>query len=95
VAWVVTFGKGSPNLFVFVNTTNVGRPLTVELHRGTAGTDGPVVTTFEQSADPDSGDSDNIDRKVIQDINNDPGEFYLEIVNGEFPDGAIRGQLLG
>jgi hypothetical protein len=32
---------------------------------------------------------------VIRDIERDPGAFYLEVLNPEFPDGAIRGQLLG
>jgi hypothetical protein len=93
VAWVVPFTGG--DLFVFVNTTDVATPITVELHRGARGTDGPLVATLvEESADPDRGGSVILDRKVTRDIRRNPGAYYLEILNPDFPDGAIRGQLL-
>ena len=47
----------------------------------------------ESSPDLDQG-SVIPDRKVIRDIREDPGEFYLEILNPGFPGGAIRAPLL-
>ncbi len=63
------------------------------IHRGAAGTNGPIVVPFE--ADPKSVKSDCVteDKNLIREIVDNPGGFYVNVHTRRFPDGATRGQL--
>jgi hypothetical protein len=76
-----------------VETTNVTTPISGRIQSGSAGAIGPpVVFLFENQESPASG-CVPADRKTLRDIGKRPGEFYLNVVNDEFPIGAVRGQL--
>lgn len=64
------------------------------IHRGAAGEAGPPVVTL---GTPDAaGGADGcmeIESALRREIRNNPGGFYVNIHNEEFPAGAVRGQL--
>jgi hypothetical protein len=63
------------------------------IHRGAAGVAGPVVIGLQP---PTSGQSINCTTAAISLINEilgNPGGFYVNVHNAQYPAGAIRGQL--
>jgi hypothetical protein len=77
----------------------IDEPTAGHIHRGADGVAGPVkVTLFE---DPTGlpvpgaveGCVGNLKRKLIRKLAKRPQRFYVNVHNGAFPDGAIRGQL--
>jgi hypothetical protein len=70
----------------------VGQPIGAHIHRGTAGTSGPVVVdlgmAFRGSRTCVAGDP-----ALLQEIAANPGGFYVNLHTVDFPEGAMRGQL--
>ena len=80
-----------------LTVNNIGTPTAAHIHRGRAGVNGPVVVPFTAPASGNPGASSgcirNVDAGLINDISDFPGEFYVNVHTGQFPGGAIRGQL--
>lgn len=76
-------------------------PTVGHIHKGTAGNNGdPVVPLFE--ATPDglprtitgiAGQIEGVDPAIVDRINANPSNYYTNLHTGEFPGGAVRGQL--
>lgn len=68
-------------------------PTEVTINRARAGDDGPEIVDLEL---PDNGEKACIraDRDDLKDIARNPTRYYLNVVNDNYPDGAIRGQLV-
>jgi hypothetical protein len=66
------------------------------IHRGAAGVAGPVVVplTTPNAAGSSSGCAP-VARTLVAAILAQPASYYLNVHTGEFPGGAIRGQLVG
>jgi hypothetical protein len=90
-----TLGKKTGIFCFFADTANISSPLTsVHLHRGARGTVGEtVVELYGPSNDPDVSGCDNLGSELIKDISMNPGNYYVDIHNAEFPGGAVRAQL--
>jgi CHRD domain len=90
-----------------VGWTAISPPIFAHIHAGPAGTNGPVVVLFfdvpELAAGPPAelpatisavaGCVEDQDPAVLRDIRRRPRDYYVNVHNAEFPDGAIRGQL--
>ncbi|HEX6270135.1 MAG TPA: PQQ-dependent sugar dehydrogenase [Anaerolineales bacterium] len=64
------------------------------IHEGTADVAGPVVVPLDPpTGGSSSGCVSDVDRVLIRNIIRHPEEYYVNVHNAEFPDGAIRGQL--
>ncbi len=70
------------------------------IHKGARGTNGPVVANLAWPQGGQAGDclTENEAGKFptgerVQDILNNPTQYYVNIHNTEYPAGAIRGQL--
>ena len=77
---------------------NLAPPATAaHIHRGEAGTNGPIVVPFFTStpaaSDSPSGCTQGVDAGLIQEIMANPTGFYVNVHNADFPGGALRGQL--
>jgi hypothetical protein len=91
----VTLGRKTGTLCFFADTTNISTPLTVvHLHRGFAGQAGQVIADLHgpSATDPDVSGCLNLGSALIRDIMKDPGNYYIDIHNQEFPEGALRAQ---
>ncbi|MFN8535683.1 MAG: CHRD domain-containing protein [Dehalococcoidia bacterium] len=77
------------NGLIYAITHDVVSPIAAHIHRGPPGTPGPVVypLSFANQASGWSG----LSAADLRDL--DYGNLYVNIHNGAFPAGAIRGQL--
>lgn len=82
----------------------VGDGMAAHIHEGAMDENGPVVAVLAGPEDGDAGDclTEGEEGKfptgeagIVQRILQNPGDFYINIHNPQFPDGAIRGQLSG
>jgi hypothetical protein len=75
---------------VAVRHRNIDPPSGMHIHRGAAGIAGPIVVDFSSVL---SGGCVAADPALLVEIRDAPSGFYINIHNGAFPAGAIRGQL--
>jgi hypothetical protein len=73
---------------------NIAEPPTkAHIHKGAKGVAGPVVVTLFDGTATNKGCVTGLDTALLRDIKQHPRQYYVNIHNAEFPDGAIRGQL--
>jgi len=79
-----------------------GGPRMAHIHQGEAGTNGPVEVNLAFPQDGQAADcltegetGKGLDPGEVQQILANPSGFYVNVHNGEYPSGAIRGQLQG
>lgn len=79
-----------------------GAPRAAHIHEGAAGVNGPVEVTLAWPQDGQAADcltegeaGKGLDPGEVQEILANPSSFYVNVHNGEFPGGAVRGQLEG
>jgi hypothetical protein len=80
---------------------DIGAPTMAHIHDGNSTENGPIVVTLFDNAgaplpatiDTVKGCEEGLDPALLDDIQKNPREFYVNIHNTEFPGGAIRGQL--
>lgn len=97
----VRLKKGEGEVCFSIKWMNIGAPTRAHIHEGAAGTNGDIVvpffdTTLEALPSTISGVNGcvgGVDEALMQDIKKNPEEYYVNVHNGEFAGGAIRGQL--
>ncbi len=95
----LTLSQGQGEICWDLDVSDIGSPTRAHIHSGVAGVNGPVVVFFFDLVIPDpipvafDGCVDGIDEGLIKDIRQNPGDYYINIHNTEYPAGAIRGQL--
>jgi len=96
-------GRGSANVTIDgtslcfgIAVTNINAPIGAHIHRGRRNENGPVVVPLVHPATGDPGASSGctqVDAALAQDIQRHPRRYYVNVHTGDFPGGAIRGQL--
>ena len=78
-----------------LTVSNIGPATAAHIHEGAEGVAGPVVVPLDPAptGGSSSGCISDVDAALIQNIAQNPGQYYVNVHNEEFPDGAIRGQL--
>ena len=77
---------------------NIASPVAAHIHRGSPRVAGPVVLPLMQPATGDPGASSecvDVPSSLAQAIRKNPAKFYVNVHTGDFPGGAVRGQLFG
>ena len=69
---------------------NIARPKLLQILRGPIGGNGPPAIILEAGSDV----CIDADPKVVSAVIANPGDYYVNFFNTEFPTGAIRGQLV-
>lgn len=83
-------GLACPNLNIPMPDTDI---TAAHIHRGEAGVNGPAVVTFGIDPGDVKDDCITADKVLLNEMEEQPGNFYVDVHTEEFPDGAIRGQL--
>ena len=76
-----------------LDVTGIDTPTAAHVHRGAAGQAGPPVVTLEAPADGTSSGCVNAEDELVDEIRLNPADFYVNVHNAAYPQGAIRGQL--
>jgi hypothetical protein len=96
--WASLVGSGRKRLCSTLVLLAVDQPTSVRLHRGGAGENGPAVLSLPAPGSGREGIGkgcrSGLSPRTLSAIFNHPARYYIEVRTGEFPEGAIRGQLL-
>jgi hypothetical protein len=88
--------RGRRQICVSLLVSNIDTPTAAHIHRGFAGTNGPVFVTLNPPSHGGlAGDTfcAQISRSAHLRLRANPRRYYVNIHNATFPNGAIRGQL--
>ena len=90
----ITLNQGKGQICFELTVSNIAAATAAHIHEGAVGKAGGVVVTL--SPPPTNGSSKNCvsaTEDLIKKIRQNPENFYVNVHNGEFPNGAVRGQL--
>ena len=91
-AFVVVYpDKGS--VCYSLDVSGISRPTDAHIHEGAAGVAGSPVVNFGVPTHGLGGCVMNVDAKLAKRLADKPTNFYVNVHNEEFPQGALRGQL--
>ena len=97
-------GSGLANITINLNkrqvcfalmVSDIGPATAAHIHIAPPGEPGPVVVPLNPPPTDGSstGCANNVDRRLLRNILRNPGAYYVNVHNEEFPAGAVRGQL--
>lgn len=89
----ITLNHGQGQVCYDITVSNIEKPTAAHIHAGAAGTSGGVKVPFKAAADGTWKGCATVDKAVIKEIMDNPGNYYVNVHTADFPKGAIRGQL--
>ena len=89
----ITLNPGKEQVCYELTVDKIGAANAAHLHSGAVDKAGPPVVTLTAPANGSSKDCATLARDKIMEIMKNPSDFYVNVHNAEFPDGAVRGQL--
>ena len=89
----ITLNHGQGQVCYELKVSNIGTPTAAHIHTGAADKAGPVLLALATPTSGTSKDCATLDKEKIADITKNPANYYVNVHNAEFPDGAVRGQL--
>jgi hypothetical protein len=90
---LVTLNVGQGTVCWELTASNIAPASAAHIHKAPAGTNGSVVVPFSPPTSGSSSGCTTADPALIQDIIDNPAQYYVNVHNAEFPGGAVRGQL--
>jgi len=90
----LTLSAGKNQICYELAVSNIGTATAAHIHSGGADVAGPVLVTLTAPANGSSKDCVTLEREKILEILKSPGSYYVNVHNAEFPNGAVRGQLV-
>lgn len=85
----LTFNHEKGEVCYTVTTKKVQAVTAIHIHSGAVGqSGGPKVTLT-----PTAKGCVSVDKDLMEDIMKNPANYYINVHNAEFPNGALRGQL--
>ncbi len=89
----ITLDPSRSSLCYTLRVANIATPTAAHVHVGAAGAAGDHVVVLDAPATGSSSGCATIDPALMQAITANPGGYYVNVHNAEYPAGAIRGQL--
>ena len=89
--------RGTSGFCYGYTVNNIAKPTMAHFHRGGVGVNGPVVLPLRVpviGAGAAVTGCLRVDPALLSQICATPGAFYVNVHTGDFPAGAVRGQLL-
>ena len=89
----LTLNQGQGTIAYEITVQGIDPAMAAHIHRGTANMAGPVVVTLDPPMDGMVSGVEMVSPELIKDIRKNPGNYYINVHNTQFPAGAVRGQL--
>ncbi len=89
----LTVNPGQEQLCFELTVIDIAPATSAHVHEGAAGINGPVVVTLVPPTSGFSSGCTFVSRDLARAIINNPENYYVNVHNMDFPDGALRGQL--
>jgi hypothetical protein len=90
---MVSLNADTGELCYEISVANIDTPTAAHIHRGAAGVAGPVVVNLTAPSTGSVSGCTSTTPALAAEIAGNPAGFYVNVHNGPFPDGAVRGQL--
>jgi hypothetical protein len=89
----VTVNPGQGVLCYELSVSGIDPATAAHIHEAPVGMVGPVAEELLPPTDGSSSGCVEVDRAEAKDILKNPADYYVNVHNDDFPDGALRGQL--
>ena len=89
----VTVNSGQSKICYALSVNNIDSATMAHIHKAAVGVAGPVVVALDAPATGASKGCATVARELALDILKAPADYYVNVHNAAFPNGAIRGQL--
>jgi CHRD domain len=90
----VTSDPATRTVCYAIHVVGIATPTAAHIHQGVVGVAGSIVVPFDPPTGGDSsGCVQNVDADLATRIRDNPADFYVNVHNADYPDGALRGQL--
>ena len=89
----ITLNPGKGQVCYELTVSNIGAANAAHIHSGAADVAGPVVVGLDAPSSGSSKGCADLDKEKVKDIIQNPANYYVNVHNAEFPNGAVRGQL--
>jgi hypothetical protein len=89
----ITLNSGKEQVCYELTVDKIATANAAHIHSGAVDKAGPPVVTLTPPAEGSSKDCATLERDKVLDIIKNPANYYVNVHNAEFPDGAVRGQL--
>jgi hypothetical protein len=89
----IRINPGQGQLCYTLTVSGIAPATAAHIHEAPAGAAGKVVLGLAAPTDGTSEGCISISRELAKEIMKDPGDYYINVHNAEFPGGALRAQL--
>lgn len=89
----VIANSGTGEVCVRLRVFNVDTPVAAHIHSGDEGVAGPVVIPLPAPTNGRASGCVTADKALVQNIIDNPDDYYVNVHTTTFPGGALRGQL--
>ena len=89
----ITLNPGKSLVCYELSVDKIGPASGAHIHEGAVDKAGPPIVTLTAPANGTSKECAPLAQEKILDIMKNPGNYYVNVHNAEFPKGALRGQL--
>ena len=89
----ITLNPGKSQVCYELTVDKIAPASGAHIHEGAADKAGPPIVTLTPPANGSVKECAPLAQEKIMDIIKNPGNYYVNVHNAEFPKGAIRGQL--
>jgi hypothetical protein len=89
----ITLNVGQATVCWELTVSNIAPATAAHIHKAPAGVNGGVVVPLSPPTTGSSSGCTTAAPALIQDIIDNPEQYYVNVHNDDFPGGAVRGQL--
>ena len=89
----ITLNHGQGEVCYELTVDKIAAANAAHIHSGAVDKAGPPIANLTAPTNGSSKGCVSLDKDKINDIIQNPANYYVNVHNAEFPDGAVRGQL--